>query len=139
MLFVPGSITGVLVCDPFGLFKIVTPRPDPRSVMGLCSNKRLFTIKVPGLSLTTCPEGQLSSFAWIAAESSLPLGESVAQMVVRLGIPPLDIIPGFQVKFLSAGMIDCAAVTGAVAALVAGVLGPERFVAVTEMVRVFPT
>jgi hypothetical protein len=30
-------------------------------------------------------------------------------MVVRLGIPPLDIIPGFQVKFLSGGIIcvDC--------------------------------
>jgi hypothetical protein len=55
--------------------------------------------------MTTCPEGQLSSFAWIAAESSLPLGERVAQMVVRLGIPPLDIIPGFQVKFLSGGII----------------------------------
>jgi hypothetical protein len=27
-------------------------------------------------------------------------------MVVRLGIPPLDIIPGFQVKFLSDGIID---------------------------------
>jgi hypothetical protein len=26
-------------------------------------------------------------------------------MVVRLGIPPLDIIPGFQVKFLSGGII----------------------------------
>jgi hypothetical protein len=28
---------------------------------------------------------------------------------VRLGIPPLDIIPGFQVKFLSGGIIcvDC--------------------------------
>jgi hypothetical protein len=25
-------------------------------------------------------------------------------MVVRLGIPPLDIIPGFQGKFLSDGM-----------------------------------
>src|SRR5207302_9832422 len=31
-------------------------------------------------------------------------------MVVRLGIPPLDIIPGFQVKFLFGGIIcvDCA-------------------------------
>jgi hypothetical protein len=26
-------------------------------------------------------------------------------MVVRLGIPPLDIIPGFQGKFLSGGII----------------------------------
>jgi hypothetical protein len=39
------------------------------------------------------------------AESFAPLGERVAQMVVRLGIPPLDIIPGFQVKFLSGGII----------------------------------
>ena len=55
--------------------------------------------------MTTCPEGQLSNCAWIAAESSLPLGERVAQMAVRLGIPPLDIIPGFQAKFLSGGII----------------------------------
>jgi hypothetical protein len=34
-------------------------------------------------------------------------------MVVRLGIPPLDIIPGFQVKFLSGGIIrgDCPSAT----------------------------
>src|SRR5215831_17763907 len=62
-------------------------------------------MKVPGLSMTTWPAGQLSNFAWIAAESFAPLGESVAQTVVRLGTPPLDIIPGFQAKFLSAGMI----------------------------------
>jgi hypothetical protein len=29
----------------------------------------------------------------------------VAQTVERRGIPPFDIIPGFQMKFLSAGMI----------------------------------
>ena len=34
-----------------------------------------------------------------------PIGERVAQMVLRLGIPPFDIIPGFQVKFLSGGII----------------------------------
>ena len=63
--------------------------------------------------MTTWPEGQLSSFAWMAAESSPPLGERVAQTVVRLGIPPLDIIPGFQGKFLSGGIIcvDCPSVT----------------------------
>jgi hypothetical protein len=57
------------------------------------------------LSITTWLEGQLSNFAWIAAESSLSLGESVAQTVVRLGTPPLDIIPGFQENILSAGII----------------------------------
>jgi hypothetical protein len=56
--------------------------------------------------MTTCPEGQLSNFAWIAAESSLPLGDSVAQLVVRVGTPALDVIPGFHAKFLSGGMID---------------------------------
>jgi len=67
-------------------------------------------MNVPGLSMTTWLERHAFNLAWIAAESSLPLGESVAQMVARLGIPPLDIIPGFQGKFLSAGII-CAWVT----------------------------
>src|SRR5215831_15861940 len=40
----------------------------------------------------------------MAAESSIPLGERVAQITVRSGIPPLDIIPGFQEKFLSDGI-----------------------------------
>src|SRR5436305_15006323 len=62
-------------------------------------------MNVPGLSITTWPDGQLSSFAWIAGESFPPLGESVAHTVVRLGTPPLDINPGFHGKFLSAGMI----------------------------------
>jgi hypothetical protein len=86
-------------------FKIVIPAPDPRRVIGLCINKKLFTINVPGLSITTWLEGQLSNFAWIAAESFSPLGDSVAQMIVRLGTPPLDIIPGFQENILSAGII----------------------------------
>ena len=64
-------------------------------------------MNVPGLSSTTWLAGQVSNFAWIAAESSPPLGERVAQMVVRLGIQPLDVIPGFQAKFLSYG-ITCA-------------------------------
>jgi hypothetical protein len=55
--------------------------------------------------MTTCPEGQLLIAAWIRAESTPPLGESVAHMVVRLGTPPLDIIPGFQAKFLFGGII----------------------------------
>src|SRR5262249_1172051 len=70
-----------------------------------CINKKLFSINVPGLSITTWLEGQLSNSAWIAAESFPPLGESVAQMVVRFGTPPLDIIPGFQENILSAGII----------------------------------
>src|ERR1700730_4764436 len=82
------------------------PVPEPRRVIGVCINKYLFTMNVPGLSITTWSERQLFNFAWIAAELSPPLGERVAQMVVRLGIPPLDIIPGFQVKFLSDGIID---------------------------------
>jgi hypothetical protein len=36
------------------------------------------------------------------------MGASVAQMVVRAGTPPLDIIPGFQAKFLAAGIIGWA-------------------------------
>ena len=64
--------------------------------------------------MTTWLEGQRFNANWIAAESSLPLGERVAQMVVRLGIPPLDIIPGFQAKFLSGGIIglDCPSANG---------------------------
>jgi hypothetical protein len=58
-------------------------------------------------------EGQLSNFAWIAAESSPSLGESLAQMIVRLGTPPLDIIPGFQENILSAGIIPDVCVGGA--------------------------
>jgi hypothetical protein len=62
-------------------------------------------MNVPGLSITTWLKGQLSNFAWIAAESSPSLGESVAQMVVRSGTPPLDIIPGCQENNLAAGII----------------------------------
>jgi hypothetical protein len=57
------------------------------------------------LSITTWLGGQLSNFAWIATESSPSLGESVAQMVVRSGTPPFDIIPGFQENILAAGII----------------------------------
>jgi hypothetical protein len=56
--------------------------------------------------------GQLFNAAWIAAESSPPLGDNVAQTVEREGIPPFDIIPGFQAKFLSAGMIVCPSANG---------------------------
>jgi hypothetical protein len=62
-------------------------------------------MKVPGLNWTTCPAGQLSSLAWIACESSLPLGEIVAQTVVRFGIPPTDVRPGFQGNARSEGRI----------------------------------
>jgi hypothetical protein len=65
------------------------------------------------LSITTWLEGQLFNFAWIAAESSPPLGESVAQIVVRLGTPPFDIIPGSQENVLSAGIIPNACVDAA--------------------------
>src|SRR5882762_9447392 len=101
---VPLTTVDVRAFAPFVFFKIVMPAPEPRRVIELWINNKLFTVNVPALSITTWPEGQLSNFAWIAAESSLPLGERVAQMVVRLGIPPLDIIPGFQGKFLSDGM-----------------------------------
>src|SRR5882762_8813188 len=104
---VPLTTVDVRAFAPFVFFKIVVPAPEPRRVIELWINKKLFTANVPGLSITTWPEGQLSNFAWIAAESSPPLGERVAQMVVRLGIPPLDIIPGFQGKFLSDAMIVC--------------------------------
>jgi hypothetical protein len=63
----------------------------------------LFTINVPELIITTSSTAQLSIADWIAPESSLPLGERVAQMVVLFIIPPLDIIPGFQAKILSGG------------------------------------
>jgi hypothetical protein len=63
------------------------------------------TWNVPEFKNTTCPAGQAARAALIAAVSSPPLGDSVEQMVVRLGIPPLDVIPGFQAKFLSAGII----------------------------------
>src|SRR5271169_4083168 len=107
MPLVPATTCELRARAPFVFFKIVTPAPEPRSVIGLCINKKLFTVNVPGLSMTTWLEGQVFNLAWIAAESSPPLGERVAQMAVRLGIPPLDIIPGFQGKFLSDG-ITCA-------------------------------
>lgn len=62
-------------------------------------------MKVPALSCTTSPLGQLSRAAWIAAESSWPLGEIVAQTVVRAGIPPTDIRPGYHGKARSEGRI----------------------------------
>src|ERR1700730_12064080 len=105
MPFVPDTTVWYRPCAPFGLVRSVTPFPEPRRVMELCIHSQLFTMNVPALSFRTCPEGQLSSCAWIATESSPPLGESVAQIVVRLGIPPFDIIPGFHAKFLSGGMI----------------------------------
>lgn len=63
------------------------------------------TLKVPALNRTTCPAGQLSSLAWIAAESSFPLGEIVAHVVIRFGMPPTDIRPGFQGNARSEGRI----------------------------------
>src|SRR5215813_11987470 len=71
------------------------------------TSRLLLATNVPGLSMTTWPAGQASSLAWIAAESSPPVGDRVAQMVLRFGTPPFDIMPGFQAKFLSEGIIDC--------------------------------
>jgi hypothetical protein len=48
---------------------------------------------VPTLSLTTSPDGHELTAAWIALASSPPLGESVAQIVVRFGMPPTDWSP----------------------------------------------
>src|SRR5215475_24275 len=68
-------------------------------------------MNVPGPSLTIWPTGHAFTAACIAAESSPPLGDNTAPHRVRLvGIPapegpPLDIIPGFQGKFLSDGII----------------------------------
>ena len=63
-------------------------------------------MNAPELSISTSSTGQLSIADWIAPESSLPLGERVAQMVARFIIPPLDIVPGFQAKILSDGSTD---------------------------------
>src|SRR5215510_6507306 len=84
---------------------MVVPAPEPRRVIALCINRCLFTTNVPGESITTWPDGQRLSCAWIRVESSRPLGERVAQTVVRLGMPPLDINPGFQANVRSVGII----------------------------------
>jgi hypothetical protein len=54
-------------------------------------------LKVPGASITTWLSGHASSAAEIAFVSSLPLGDSVAQTVVRFGMPPLYVTPGCQI------------------------------------------
>src|SRR5262245_15589645 len=112
MPFVPATTWEVRGRAPFVFDKTVTPGPEPRSVMDECTSRALLTTNVPGLSMTTWPAGQASRLAWILAESSAPDGERVAQVVLRLGTPPFDISPGFQAKFLSAGMIDCPNATG---------------------------
>src|SRR3954462_14981256 len=108
---VPATVCELRPRAPLVLARIVTPGPAPRRVMDECINSALLTTNVPALSMTTWPAGQESSFAWIAAESLPPDGESVAQVVARLGTPPFDIMPGFQAKFLSEGIIDCATAT----------------------------
>ena len=60
-------------------------------------------MKVPGESRTTCPAGQESSADWIAGESLPPPGANVLQIVLRTGIPPTAIIPGFHTVARSAG------------------------------------
>src|SRR5580698_488682 len=69
----------------------VLPAPLPRRVIELWISRLVSPEiwNVPGLRKTTSLFGQASSAAWIAAVSSPPLGESVAQRVVRLGMPPL--------------------------------------------------
>src|SRR5215813_11738402 len=112
MPFVPATTCEVRARAPFVLDRIVTPGPEPRSVMDEWTSRLLLTMNVPGLSMTTWPAGQASSLAWIAAESSPPAGDRVAQIASRPGTPPFDIIPGFHAKFLSEGTIDCPNATG---------------------------
>ena len=73
----------------------------------------LDSLKVPGFSFTTWPFGQLLIAFWMAVVSSPPLGESVVQIVVRVGIPsgpsgspswPSERIPGFHCVVRSDGI-----------------------------------
>jgi hypothetical protein len=50
-------------------------------------------MNVPTESKTTCPDEQLLTAVWMFDVSSPPLGFTVAQTVVRFGIPPTDWSP----------------------------------------------
>jgi len=84
-------------------FKVVTPAPAPRRLIPVRMRRELLAAKAPGLSNTTCPAGQRSSADWMRALSSVTPspGLSVTHIVVRFGIPPFDIKPGFHAKYLS--------------------------------------
>ena len=77
----------------------VSVAPAPRNVMPLFSRTvwPSLIVKVPALSCSTCPAGQALIALLIAPVSSclLPFGESVAQTVFRVGMPPIDSRPAF--------------------------------------------
>jgi hypothetical protein len=77
MPLVPGMIVGVLARAPFDFSNFVEAGPEPRSVTGRLISSGAFTVKVPAASITTCPAGAPLKAAWIAPESSRPLGEIV--------------------------------------------------------------
>ncbi|MGC3996239.1 MAG: hypothetical protein QM767_01365 [Anaeromyxobacter sp.] len=98
--FEPAGFTSRAVGRPFASTAprsttLDLPRTTPLPVM----------VYVPALSFTTCPAGQAWMAALMAAVSSPPLGDSVAQRVERAGIPPWLISPGFQMVRRSASMM----------------------------------
>ena len=76
--------------------------PEPRSVMRMAARCRdPLMLNVPALSRMTLEVASLVALVaavlmafWMAVVSSPPLGESVAAMVVRFGMPPLYVTPG---------------------------------------------
>src|SRR5580700_9492746 len=61
-------------------------------------------VKVPAERLTTWPSGQALTAFWMLVVSSapLPLGLTVAQTLVRFGMPPVDSMPAiFQLALAS--------------------------------------
>src|SRR5260221_9022364 len=106
---VPGTTVVVRSNVPLVFDKIVVPAPEPRRVIPLLTSTKLLTTNVPGPSRTICPAGQASTAACIAAELSPALGDSVAPHCERfVGMPPTEVIPGFQGNPLSAGKGNCA-------------------------------